>query len=93
MKDLKRDRETESRAHINCFSCKRSRIVQLYSVANTLRKILFFMCKIPLTNRIVTSPSPAPISKIVNDIQLNVRTARAVYTVPRMEISLFDADS
>lgn len=55
--------------HTNFFSCRRSRIVQLYSVANTRRKILFFMCTIPLTNRIVTSPSPAPISN--NCMRLN----------------------
>lgn len=50
------------RAHINCFSCNRSRMIWLYSVANTLRNKSFLICKTPLANRIVTSPSPAPIS-------------------------------
>lgn len=60
-----------TKAYINFFSCKRSRIVQLYSVAKTLKKMLFFICTMPLTNRKVTSPSPAPMSTTTNRIEYN----------------------
>lgn len=90
------ERHQFQRTHINFFSCRRSRIVQLYSVANTLRKMLFFICTIPLTSLMVTSPSPAPISVCGSTRKLlchwHTSDQKKINYQPNIEISLFLAD-